>query len=408
MTGRAASLRRWRCVALGLAVYGVVRLVPGSGALTSSGTTGSALRLAVPILLAGLGGLWSERAGVVNIGLEGMMVLGSWFGAWGTIHHGVAWGLLLAMVGGAAGAAVHAAAAVLFRVDQIISGVAVNLLAAGTVRVLSSLAYEGKPGGGLTQSPRVPGGVAHFTAPVLSGGPLFGRHSPDVLGWVERRRLFPVSDVAGVLRGLTTGVSALTIVAIALVPLTAWLLQRTRVGLRLRAVGEHRPAARSVGLGVARMQVAAVLVSGALAGLGGAYLVLEGAGLYREGQVGGRGFIGLAAVVFGNWRPAGVAFGAGLFGYADALVLRETRALRALLLLAALGLAVLAARAGARRRLRGLAWAVAAVGFLVWFAQGSAVPPQLVFFTPHVVTLVVLAGTSRQADPRAPASWAPI
>jgi len=203
-------------------------------------------------------------------------------------------------------------------------------------------------------------------------------------------------------------VSALTILAVGLVVLTAWLLARTRVGLRLRAVGEHRTAARSVGLAVARTQAAAVLVSGALAGLGGAYLVLEGAGIYREGQVGGRGFIGLAAVVFGAWRPAGVAFSAGLFGYADALVLRETRALRALLLLAALGLVLLAARAVVRRRLRGLAWAAAAAGFGVWFASGSAVPPQLVFFTPHVATLVVLAGTTRPTTPGVPTSWAPI
>jgi simple sugar transport system permease protein len=385
-----------------------MRLVPGSAALTSSGTTGSALRLAVPILLAGLGGVWSERAGVVNIGLEGMMVLGSWFGAWGTIHHGVVWGLLLGMLGGAAGAAVHAAAAVGFRVDQIISGLAVNLLAAGTVRLLSALAYEGKPGGGLTQSPRVPAGVAHFTAPVLSGGWLFGWRTPDVLGWVERGRLFPFSDAAGVLRGLTTGVSALTVVAVGLIPLSAWLLRHTKVGLRLRAVGEHREAARSVGIAVARTQAAAVVVSGALAGLGGVYLVLEGAGLYREGQVGGRGFIGLAAVVFGNWRPAGVAVGAGLFGYADALVLREARSFRSLLLLAAFGLAVLAVRAGARRRAWALALAAGAAAFLVWFARATPVPPQLVFFTPHLVTLVVLAGTAQPASPGTPASWAPI
>src|SRR5437763_1093151 len=100
-----------------------------------------------------------------------------------------------------------------------------------------------------------------------AGRPRFGWRSPDALGWVERRRLFPVSDLAGVLRGLATGVSALTILAVGLVVVTAWLLARTRVGLRLRAVGEHRTAARSVGLAVARTQAAAVLVSGALAGL---------------------------------------------------------------------------------------------------------------------------------------------
>jgi simple sugar transport system permease protein len=389
-------------------MYGGIRLVPGTGELTSSGTTGSALRLAVPILLAGIGGLWSERAGVVNIGLEGMMVLGTWFGAWGTIHHGAAAGIVLAMMGGAAGAAVHAAAAVWFRVDQIISGVAVNLLAAGVVRVLSSRAFEGAVGGGPTQSPRVPGGVGHFTAPFLSGGRLAGWDTPDALGWLERRRLFPLSDCAGLLRGLTKDVSILAFVAILLVPLTAYALGRTRPGLRLRAVGEHPEAARSMGVGVARIQVAAVLLSGALAGLGGAFLVFEGAGQYREGQVGGRGFIGLAAVVFGHWRPGGVAAGAGLFGYADALQLREARALRAVLLLAAVGLLVLAGRAALRRRLvRGVAWAAASVAFAAWFALSDTIPPQLVFFTPHLATLVVLAMTTRPSA-RAPAAWAPI
>ncbi len=398
----------WRWVLVGLAMYGGIRLASGTGELTSSGTTGSALRLAVPILLAALGGLWSERAGVINIGLEGMMVLGSWFGAWGTIHHGTVAGIVLAMLGGAAGAAIHAAAAVGFRVDQIISGIAVNLLAAGAVRVLSSRAFEGEAGGGLTQSPRVPGGVGDFTAPVLSGGRLFGWDTPDLLGWLERRRVFPFSDLAGLLRGLTTDVSLLAIVALALVPATAYILRRTRSGLRLRAVGEHPEAARSMGVAVARTQVAAVLISGLLAGLGGFFLVLEGAGQYREGQVGGRGFIGLAAVVFGSWRPAGVAAGAGLFGYADAIQLREARALRAVLLLAAVGLLVLAGRAALRRRpLRGFAWTAAAIGFAAWFAVADTVPPQLVFFTPHLATLVVLAVATRPSA-RAPAAWAPL
>ncbi len=399
---------RWRWVLVGLFIYGGIRLVSGSAELTSSGTTGSALRLAVPILLAGIGGLWSERAGVVNIGLEGMMVLGSWFGAWGTIRYGTPTGIALAMLGGAAGAAVHAAAAVGFRVDQIISGVAVNLLAAGAVRVLSSRAFEGQAGGGLTQSPRVPGGAGHFTAPFLSGGRLFGWDTPDVLGWLEGRRVFPLSDCAGLLRGLTADVSLLAIAAVALVPATAYVLRRTRLGLRLRAVGEHPEAARSMGVGVARTQVAAVLVSGVLAGLGGFFLVLEGAGQYREGQVGGRGFIGLAAVVFGHWRPAGVAAGAGLFGYADAVQLREARALRAVILLAAVGLLALAGRAALRRRpWRGVAWAAVGVGFAAWFAVADTVPPQLVFFAPHLATLVVLAVVPRPSA-RAPAAWAPL
>jgi len=404
----AAARRRWPwIVAGGLLLYGAIRLLSGTADLTSSGTTGSAVRLAVPILLAGLGGLWAERAGVINIGLEGMMILGAWFGAWGALRYGTGWGIVLGMLGGAAGAAVHALAVVGFGVDQIISGVAVNLVAGGAVRVLSAVAYEGRPGGGLTQSPRVPAGVGHVTVPFLAGGRLFGWRSPDLLGGLERHGVFPLSDCAGLLRGLTTGVSVLTIVAVLLVPCSAYVLRRTPFGLRLRAVGEHPGAARSAGVAVARTQVTAVIISGLLAGLGGTYLVLEGAGLYREGQVGGRGFIGLAAVVFGHWTPTGVAAGAGLFGYADAVQLREARALRSLLLVAALGLGVLAARAGARRRLRALGWAMAAAVFLAWFARGENVPPQLVFFTPHVVTLVVLAAAPRPSS-RAAAGWAPL
>jgi simple sugar transport system permease protein len=163
-----------------------------------------------------------------------------------------------------------------------------------------------------------------------------------------------------------------------------------------------------MGVGVARIQVAAVLVSGVLAGLGGAFLVFEGAGQYREGQVGGHGFIGLAAVVFGHWRPTGVAAGAGLFGYADAIQLREAKALRAVLLVVAVGLLVFAGRAVLRRRpFRGLAWALAGAGFATWFALSDSVPPQLVSFTPHLATLVVLAVATRPSA-RAPAAWAPL
>lgn len=338
------------------------------------------------------------------------MVLGTWFGAWGAIHHGPVAGIVLGMLGGAAGAAIHAGASVVFRVDQIISGVAVNLLAAGTVRVLSSKAFEGQAGGGLTQSPRIPGGVGHFTAPFLSGGRLFGWQTPDTLGWLEGRDVFPFSDAAGLLRGLTKDVSILSIAALLLIPVTAYVLRRTRPGLRLRAVGEHPEAARTMGVGVVRLQVTAVLVSGLLAGLGGTFLVFEGAGQYREGQVGGRGFIGLAAVVFGHWRPTGVAAGAGLFGYADAIQLREAKALRAVLLIAAVGLLLVAGRALLRRRpVRSLAWAAAGVAFAAWFAVAETVPPQLVSFTPHLATLVVLAVATRPADrSRSPATWAPL
>jgi simple sugar transport system permease protein len=373
-------------------LFSVVRELTGATDLTSSGTSGSALRLTVPVLLAGLGGLYAERAGVVNIGLEGMMILGAWFGAWGALHFGPWWGVALGLAGGAAGGAVHAFATVRFGVDHIVSGVAVNLLAAGVARFLSALAYEGLPGGGATQSPRISGGLGRVTVPVLAGGDVFGWHSPDVLGWLERRHWTVVSDLAGLARGLTGDVSWLAVGAVLLIPASVWLLWRTPFGLRLRAAGEYPAAAESLGVNVYRLKEAGVIVSGALAGLGGAFLVLEGAGLYREGMTDGRGFLGLAAVIFGNWRPQGVALGAGLFGFASALQLRDERAVHALLLCVALALLPWAGREMVKRRAgRAMAVLVLAGGFLVAFATTDAIPRPFVFFAPHLTTLVVLA-----------------
>jgi simple sugar transport system permease protein len=254
------------------------------------------------------------------------------------------------------------------------------------------LAFAGLPGGSPTQSPRVGGAIGTFSLPVLAGGDVAGWHSPDLLRWLERRHWTVVSDVAGLARGLTGGVSWLAVAAVALVPASAWLLWRTPFGLRLRAAGEHPGAAESLGVDVYRMKEVAVVVSGALAGLGGAFLVLEGAGVYREGLTDGRGFLGLAAVIFGNWRPPGVALGAGLFGFASALQLRDERAVHALLLCAGLALVPLAGReVGKRRAGRASVLALLAAGFLAAFATTEAIPRQLVFFAPHLTTLVVLA-----------------
>jgi len=139
-----------------------VRWITGAPDLTSSNTYGAALRLAVPILLAGLGGLYSERTGVANIGLEGMMVLGTWFGAWGGWHFGAEWGVVLGILGGTAGALVHAVATVSFGVNQIVSGVAINILALGVARFLSVVAFTGQ-GGGATQSPQVTSDLPRLT-----------------------------------------------------------------------------------------------------------------------------------------------------------------------------------------------------------------------------------------------------
>ena len=164
---------------------------------------------------------------------------------------------------------------------------------------------------------------------------------PDLLGDVEGLHWFLISDVAGVLRGVTHGVGVLTVLAVLLIPASYLLLWRTAFGLRLRSCGENPWAADSLGVAVYRTKYVAVVISGALAGMGGVFLVFI-AGIYRESQTNGRGFIGLAALIFGNWRPGGLAAGASLFGFADALQLRSRSAVVALLLLVAVLLAVLA------------------------------------------------------------------
>ena len=403
MSVTRAGKAHWRWIMTVLGVVSIAHLVPGAAGLTSSSTSSAALRLSVPILLAGLGGLFSERAGIVNIGLEGMMILGTWLAAWGGLHFGPWWGVVLGIAGGALGGLVHATVTVRLRVDHIVSGVAVNLLAAGVVRFLSAIAYEdGSAGGGITQSPRVPGAIGKLTLPFLAGGKLFGRPSADLLGWLERTGIPVVGDGAGVLRGLVSGVSWLAVIAVGLVPLSAYLLWRTSFGLRLRFGGEHPWAAHSLGVDVYRVKTGAVLISGALAGMGGAVLVFEGAGIYREGQTGGRGFIGLAALIFGNWRPAGVALGAVLFGAANALALRDERAVHALLLLVGLALALLGAGALIRRQAgRAAGTLVAAAGFLLCFAATDTIPRQLLSTLPYVVTLAVLAFAPRRLRPPA-------
>ena len=369
-------------VAGGLVLVSAVRLITGADDITSSGTTGAALRLAVPIGLAGLGGLWSERAGVVNIGLEGMMILGTWFGAWGAYEFGAWWGVVIGALGGALGGALHALATVTFGVDHIVSGVAINILGAGMTRYLSALVFVGTPGGGVTQSPSLPP-IGTVTVPGLSPW----LHTVEHKGW------FVVSDLAGVLGGLVTQVSQLTLVAIALIPLTWWVLWRLKLGLRVRSVGEHPHAAESLGVPVYRMKYLAVIVSGACAGLGGAFLSEVATNIYREGQTNGRGFIGLAAMIFGNWRPGGLAAGAGLFGYTDALQLRSGgESVHALLLLVAILLAGVAVWNLVRgRRVAALVTLVVAALVLVWYLATDTVPDEFVGFAPHLTTLLVLS-----------------
>jgi ABC-type uncharacterized transport system permease subunit len=390
LTG-GGPVRRALWLALGaLVLFSIVRAISGENALTSSSTMSAALLLAVPIGLAGLGGLFSERAGVVNIGLEGMMILGTW----GAGYAGYQWGWVAALVGGvlfgALGGLLHALATVTFGVDHVVSGVAINILAAGLARFLSELLYTDNPaGGGVTQSPPVSSKPPSFSLPVLSSG-------PDLLADLEQKHWFLLSDLAGVVRGVTSGVAVVTLLAVLLIPVSYLLLWRTSFGLRLRSCGENPAAADSLGVPVYRMKYIAVIISGGLAGLGGVFLVFI-AGIYRENQTNGRGFIGLAALIFGNWRPGGLAAGAGLFGFADALQLRSRSAVVALLLLVAVLLAVLAVRQVMRRQLLagGIA-AVVAVAAFVGYLTIDVLPPGIVSFTPHLTTLLVLSLASQR------------
>ncbi|MEV4069420.1 ABC transporter permease [Nonomuraea fuscirosea] len=387
----------------------LVRVLTGFDDLTSSGTVGAALVLAVPIALAGLGGLWAERAGVVNIGLEGMMVLGTWFAGWAGYQWGPMAALAAGLLGGALGGLLHAVATVSFGVDHIISGVAINLLGPGITRFLSEVLYkEGTPaseaGAGITSSPAVRGETPTFDLPLLSSG-------PDLLGKLESTHWFLVADVAGVLRGLTHGISVLVIVAVLLLPLTFFVLWHTAFGLRLRSAGENPWAAESLGVNVYRIKYVAVVLSGAFAGLGGVFLVFF-TDKYVEGQTQGRGFIGLAAMIFGNWRPGGLAGGSALFGYASSLQLRSSQTVTtfflfgAVLLLAYLVLQIrrltapdrpaeLAAPGVRQYVLMAVAVLGAVVLFWLWLVIDE-LPNDFVFITPHVLTLLVLLVASQR------------
>jgi simple sugar transport system permease protein len=373
-----------------------IRLITGASNLTSIGTASAALLLSVPIVLAALGGLFSERAGVVNIGLEGMMIMGAWAGGFIGAKYGPWYGLLAAVIFGSVGALVHAIATVTFGVDHVVSGVAINIIAAGLVRYLSTLLYKGGSWPGPAQSPGIDP-ISVNGLPVLSGGRFFGWQSPDVLTWISEKNWFFVSDVSSVLRGLTGDLSYVTIVAIGFVPLAYFILWKTSFGLRLRSAGEAPIAAESLGVNVYAMKYAGVVISGGLAGLGGGFLAIVAASNYQENQVAGRGYVGLAALIFGNYRPGGLLAGAGLFGFADALQLRDSTAIHALLILIALILVFVAFRNFKKGNMlsAGLSLAFAAGSLWFYFAVDE-LPGQLVTMTPYIATLLVMALASQR------------
>ncbi len=373
-----------------------IRIITGASDITSSGTASAALLLSVPIVLAALGGLFSERAGVVNIGLEGMMIMGAWAGGYIGSQHGPWAGLLAAIIFGSIGALVHAIATVTFGVDHVVSGVAINIIAAGLVRYLSTLLYQGGSWPGPSQSPGIET-ISLNGLPVLSGGHYFGWKSPDLLGSVASLNWFFISDMAAILRGLTGDVSYVTVVAISFVPLAYFLLWRTSFGLRLRSAGEAPVAAESLGVNVYAMKYAGVLISGGFAGLGGGFLAIVAASNYQENQVAGRGYIGLAALLFGNYRPGGLLAGAGLFGFADALQLRDSAAIHALLLFIVVILVFVAFTKFKNGKQLSAILSLVSAGFTLWFFFAvDELPGQLVTMTPYIATILVMALASQR------------
>jgi general nucleoside transport system permease protein len=264
----------------------------------------SAIRLSTPLLLAALGGMFSERSGVINIALEGLLLAGAFTAASITYYAGSPWvGLVAAVLAGAAIAGIHAIACIRYRADQVVSGTAINILLTGVPALLSGAFF-------------------------LSSG-----STPQI----PREQLIPLTPV---------------VIAFALVPLSYYVLYYTPFGLRLRAVGENPEAADAAGVSVKRMRYTAVLLSGALAGIGGAYLSIGQSSLFTRNMSAGRGFIALAALIFGKWRPVQTMLACLLFGFTEAVAIQ----------------------------LQGVHFG------------GEEIPTQFVQIIPYVLTIVVLAG----------------
>lgn len=389
-----AARANWLFISLGaIALVSLVRIVTDTNDLTSTGTIRAAIIATCPILMAGLGGLWAERAGVVNIGLEGQMILGTWGAAFFTYHSGSPWvGILGAALLGMIGGLLHAVATVTFGVDHIVSGVAINLIGLGATTYLAEATFSDLEGGG----PRQLIGLATPTTITVPG------ISDGALNLADRHWFF-ISDVASFVAAMTTKISLLSLVIFALVIISALILWRTSFGLRLRSCGENPQAAETLGVSVYRYKYIAVLISGALAGIGGGFLALVASSGFSTNQTNGRGYIGLAAMIFGNWRPGGLLAGALTFGYTDSLRLRDTDAVHSLLLLVAVALLAIAVMRAVRRQIPG-AVAMAAPGalLLVWFLSTDSVPRDFTSMTPYVTTLFVLAlGTQRLRMPAA-------
>ncbi|HWP54236.1 MAG TPA: ABC transporter permease [Pyrinomonadaceae bacterium] len=293
----------------------------------------STLRMATPLVLAALGGLYSERAGVINIALEGLLLAGAFTAASVTYYVHSPWvGLGAAIVAGAAVAAILALACIKFKADQVVTGTGINILFIGLPAVLSGALF-----------------LSSGSTPQIPKENLLPELSHFVPGFLAQWRIF--SDV-----------SVISLIAFLLVLVTAYVLYRTPFGLRLRAVGENPEAADAAGVAVNRLRYIGVLISGALAGIGGAYLSIGQSSLFTRNMAAGRGFIALAALIFGKWRPVQTMLACLLFGFADALTIQMQ------------GVAKL--------------------------PSGEDIPVQFIQMIPYIVTIVVLAGFIGQS--RAP------
>jgi general nucleoside transport system permease protein len=234
----------------------------------------STVRMATPLLLAALGGLFSERSGVINIALEGLMLAGAFTSAVVTYYAGDPWiGLLGGIGAGVFISVIHAVACIQFDSDQVVTGTAINILM--------------------------------FGIPTLLSGALFG--TTGSTPQIPRANLLPNAPV---------------VIAFALVPFVWYVLYRTPLGLRLRAAGENPEAADTAGVSVSRLRYSGVLLSGALAAIGGAYLSIGQSSLFTRNMTAGRGFIALAALIFGKWRPVQTMLACLLFGFAEAVAIQ--------------------------------------------------------------------------------------
>ena len=266
----------------------------------------STVRLSTPLILAALGGLFSERSGVINIALEGMMLAGAFTAAAVTYAAGNPFvGLVAAMLAGMLIAAIHAVACIRYKADQVVTGTAINILMIGMPAFLSGAFF-------------------------LSSG-----STPQI----PRDHLIPWTPI---------------VIAFALVPISWYVLYKTPFGLRLRSVGENPEAADAAGVPVARMRYAGVLLSGVLAGLGGAYLSIGQSSLFTRNMTSGRGFIALAALIFGKWRPVQTLLACLLFGFTEAISIQ----------------------------MQGV----------VKLPSGEDIPVQFIQMVPYILTIIVLAG----------------